>query len=101
MSDCKTRIKIAKVPAGGSITVGRSPIAMGGKVSSVNGQTGDVILNAEDVGAVSPGQLDATLEEYPKTDDLAEVAFTGDYDDVEHRPTNFSEDEWDILWGEL
>src|SRR5690606_32638400 len=43
----------------------------GGDVASVNGQTGEVVLDAEDVGAL------------PDTTAL----FTGDYEDLENKPS--------------
>lgn len=46
----------------------------GGAVDSVNGQTGTVVLDADDVGAVAPG-------------DLATVATTGAYSDLTGKPS--------------
>lgn len=33
-------------------------------------------------------------------DDLAEVAFTGEYDDLEGEPQDFTEEEWALLWAQ-
>lgn len=33
------------------------------------------------------------------TNDLARVAFTGDYSDILNRPTSFSNEEWTGLWA--
>lgn len=32
------------------------------------------------------------------TEDLAEVAFSGYYDDLKNEPLNFTQDEWGLLW---
>ncbi len=32
------------------------------------------------------------------TEDLAEVAFSGYYDDLKNEPLNFTQDEWRFLW---
>lgn len=31
-------------------------------------------------------------------DELAVVAFSGEYDDLENEPTDFTQDEWSLLW---
>lgn len=58
-----------------------------GAVSSVNGKTGDVILDAQDVGAAA-------------AEDLSAVAFSGDYNDLENEPESFTQEDWDLLWQE-
>lgn len=90
----KCRIKIVPKSKPTQVEVGRTPLVVGGKVNSVNGQTGDVVLDAEDVGAVPEQQI----EQYPKKTELATVAFSGEYDDLEHEPTNFTEADWNLLW---
>lgn len=41
---------------------------------------------------------DVDLSDYPKRSELAEVAFSGEYADLNNEPQNFSEDEWELLW---
>lgn len=60
-----------------------------GAVTSVNGETGDVILTTADIENTSG---------YVTDTELSTVAFTGDYDDLENEPTSFTEEEWDLLW---
>lgn len=65
-------------------------------VESINGKTGDVILTAEDIGALP--NTPETLAPYAKKEELSGVAFTGNYDDLNNEPQDFNEDEWDSLW---
>lgn len=51
-------------------------------VTSVNGQTGDVQLNASDVGAASTGDLDARLSEAQRNAINALQAGTSTLEDV-------------------
>lgn len=60
-----------------------------GAVTSVNGQTGDVILTTSDLENTS---------DFVSSNELASVAFSGDYDDLENEPTTFTGDEWELLW---
>ena len=54
-------------------------------VSSVNGQTGDVVLNIPN--AYTKEEVDILLGGYVQPDDLADVAVTGDYDDLINKPS--------------
>lgn len=38
------------------------------------------------------------LSDYPKREELARVAFTGEYADLNNEPQNFTDDEWELLW---
>ena len=42
---------------------------------------------------------DVDLSEYPKRTELATVAFSGEYADLNNEPQNFTDDEWELLWG--
>lgn len=71
----------------------------GGAVNSVNGKTGDVVLNAQDVGALPDStEIPAKTSDlendgadgtstYVEADELATVATSGDYEDLENLPT--------------
>lgn len=65
-------------------------------VESVNGKSGVVTLTAEDVGALP--DVPETLEPYAKKSELATVAFTGDYDDLNDEPQTFDQEDWELLW---
>lgn len=62
--------------------------ALGGiaPVSSVNGQTGAVVLDAADVGAATTAQ-GATADSAVQPGDLAAVATSGAYADLSGKPT--------------
>lgn len=55
-------------------------------VQSVNGETGEVVLDAEAVGAATEAQ-GALADTAVQPGDLAAVATSGDYDDLVNRPT--------------
>lgn len=61
-------------------------VASGGAVDSVNGQTGDVVLDAADVGAATAAQ-GALADTAVQPADLATVATTGAYSDLTGKPT--------------
>lgn len=44
--------------------------------------------------------ITTALADKVDSDDLAEVAFTGDYDDLEGEPQDFTEEEWAMLWAQ-
>lgn len=97
------------------MTLDMDIIAGGGSVYSVNGQTGDVVLGASDVGAlpddttiptktsdlendsgfitsipaeyVTDTELQTAISGKANTADLATVATSGDYDDLLDKPT--------------
>lgn len=54
-------------------------------VTSVNGQTGDVVIASAD--AYTKTETDTLLSAKANTADLAEVATSGDYDDLTNKPT--------------
>ena len=58
----------------------------GGAVSSVNGQTGAVVLGASDVGAATAAQ-GAKADTAVQPGDLADVATSGAYGDLSGRPS--------------
>lgn len=55
----------------------------GGAVDSVNGQTGEVVLDAEDVGAAATSHTHSAGQ----VTGLATVATSGSYDDLDDTPT--------------
>lgn len=68
-----------KLTAGANITISEDNVisatgGTGGAVSSVNGKTGEVVLNAADVGAITGAEADTkittALEPYAKTSDV-------------------------------
>lgn len=65
----------------------------GGAVDSVNGQTGTVVLDADDIDDSSTTQKFATATQLSNADnavqpgDLATVATSGDYNDLTNKPT--------------
>jgi len=58
-------------------------------VMSVNGQTGDVVLDAEDVGALPDDTplFSGDYNDLTNKPNLATVATSGDYDDLTNKPT--------------
>ena len=54
-------------------------------VTSVNGQTGDVVIASAD--AYTKDETDTLLSAKANTDALADVAFTGSYSDLSEKPT--------------
>ena len=97
------------------MTLDMQMVVGGGAVDSVNGQTGDVVLGASDVGAlpdttaiptktsqldndsgfltsipseyVTDSELQTAISGKANTADLATVATSGDYDDLLDKPT--------------
>lgn len=63
-----------------------APSGGGGAVDSVNGQTGEVVLTASDVGAATTAQ-GALADSAVQPADLATVATTGAYSDLTGKPT--------------
>jgi hypothetical protein len=63
-----------------------APTGGGGAVDSVNGQTGEVVLTASDVGAATTAQ-GALADSAVQPADLATVATTGAYSDLTGTPT--------------
>lgn len=93
---------IPVLPEGGEQPVNTTQEAikiqkLDGAVNSVNGMEGDVVLTAQDVGALP--DVPDTLEPYAKKSDLAGVAFTGEYEDLLNEPQDFSQEDWDLLWS--
>lgn len=82
--DNKTSNLQPKLTAGDGITISETNVISatstgGGAVSSVNGKTGEVVLNASDVGAITGAEADTkittALEPYAKTADVtADIA---------------------------
>lgn len=63
----------------------------------------DYIIDTElgDSGnPVANNVITTALAEKVDSDDLAEVAFTGEYDDLEGEPQDFTEEEWALLWAQ-
>lgn len=44
--------------------------------------------------------ITTALADKVDSDDLAKVAFTGEYDDLEGEPQDFTEEEWALLWAQ-
>lgn len=42
--------------------------------------------------------ITTALADKVDSDGLAEVAFTGEYDDLKNEPQSFTEEQWDLLW---
>jgi|GEM_PF-4160445 len=86
----------------GYITAGDIPADA---VSSVNTQTGAVVLDADDIDDTTTTNKFATAAQLSNADtavqpgDLATVATTGDYDDLINKPTIAS--EWGDITGTL
>ncbi len=74
----------------------------GGSVESVNGQTGAVVLDADDIDDSTTDHKFATAQQLANADtavqpeDLATVAATGDYNDLANTPSLFSGDYDDL-----
>lgn len=69
------------------VTAGGHPLlSSSSTVDSVNGQTGEVVLDAADVGAATTAQ-GALADSAVQPADLATVATTGAYSDLTGRPT--------------
>lgn len=72
-----------------------------GQVTSVNNQTGAVVLTASDVGAATTAQ-GTKADTAVQPADLATVATTGDYDDLTNKPTIPAaqvNSDWDAVSG--
>lgn len=72
-----------------------------GQVTSVNNQTGAVVLTASDVGAATTAQ-GTKADTAVQPSDLATVATTGDYDDLTNKPTIPAaqvNSDWDAVSG--
>ena len=59
----------------------------GGAVDSVNGKTGDVTLDADDLDAYTKSETNSLLATKANTSDLSAVATSGSYDDLDNKPT--------------
>ena len=59
----------------------------------------DSELSDESVNPVQNRVITTAMAEKVDSDDLAEVAFTGDYEDLENEPQDFTEEEWNMLWN--
>lgn len=89
MNPQEFEVDFGEVTTGGEVT----------GVSSVNGKTGDVVLNASDVNALPDSTVVPTktsnltndgsdgTSTYVEADELAAVATTGDYTDLRNKPT--------------
>lgn len=64
----------------------------GGRVGSVNGEIGEVVLDASEIDLTSGGSIEAKIGE------LSPVAFSGDYLDLSNRPTGTGEPFTVIDW---
>ena len=60
----------------------------------------DSELSDESVNPVQNRVITTAMAEKVDSDDLAEVAFTGDYEDLEGEPQDFTEEEWALLWAQ-
>ena len=60
----------------------------------------DSELSNTSVNPVQNRVITTAMAEKVDSDDLAHVAFTGDYDDLNNEPQDFTEEEWDLLWGD-
>lgn len=63
----------------------------------------DYIIDTELGDSPNPVQntvITTALAEKVDSNDLAEVAFTGEYDDLEGEPQDFTEEEWALLWAQ-
>lgn len=63
----------------------------------------DYIIDNELGDSANPVEnrvITTALADKVDSDDLAEVAFTGDYDDLEGEPQDFTEEEWALLWAQ-
>ena len=63
------------------------PHGGGGAVDSVNGKTGDVTLDADDLDAYTKSETNSLLATKANTSDLSAVATSGSYDDLDNKPT--------------
>lgn len=91
---------VLSVAAGTNVTIDntdpKNPVVSstgGGAVDSVNGKTGVVVLDADDIDDTSTTHKFATASQLSNADsaiqpsDLAAVATTGDYDDLSNKPS--------------
>lgn len=58
----------------------------------------DSELSTTSVNPVQNNVITTAMAEKVDSDDLAEVAFTGDYKDLDNEPQDFTEEEWNLLW---
>lgn len=61
----------------------------------------DYVIDTELGDSTNPVEnrvITTALADKVDSNDLAEVAFTGDYDDLEGEPQDFTEEEWSLLW---
>lgn len=63
------------------------PHGGGGAVDSVNGKTGDVTLDAADVGAYSKSESDSLLGNKADNNSISTVGYSNDYNDLDNKPT--------------
>lgn len=69
-------------------------------------ENGTIIAIVDDklsVSSTHPAQnsvITKAINEKANTNDLATVAFTGEYGDLENEPRDFTEEEWNTLWAD-
>lgn len=97
---------IQDIEAGNNITIDKSNPrrpkisstggGSGGSVDSVNGQTGEVILTAEDIGAVIPSDLDNYIEKVlePTSGRFAALTGDGSVEDSGWSPSDFATQQY-------
>lgn len=70
----------------------------GDTISSTSSVTVDDKLSTTSVNPVQNKVITTNLATKVDSADLAPVAFSGDYNDLNQEPTDFSDEEWDLLW---
>jgi hypothetical protein len=82
-----------------------APVATSGSYNDLSDKpdippeiTVDDSLSTTSVNPVQNNVITTALAGKVDSDDLAEVAFTGDYEDLENEPQDFTQEQWDLLW---
>jgi len=78
--------------AGNSISI------RNGVISATNDVEVDTRISSSSTNPVENRVIFSALATKPNSSELAEVAFSGYYDDLKNEPTNFTHDEWNLLW---
>ena len=84
--------RVIHYEAGNSISID------GNVISATNDVEIDNALSSTSINPVQNRVVYSSLATKADTDDLAEVAFSGYYDDLKNEPINFTQDEWSLLW---
>ena len=84
--------EVIQYEAGNSISI------RNGVISATNDVEVDTRISSSSTNPVENRVIFSALATKPDSSELAEVAFSGYYDDLKNEPTNFTHDEWNLLW---